>query len=122
MPYLGIFGLEFLKSIITFESSIVEFDKNNFFNSCSEFCIGSAFSKVLGFTFWRSGSKSMSSSNIKMHISREPEMTNARETNELISNFFTNKDFHLWVLWTFKYEVQYDLTLQSPHSLHKPPQ
>ena len=45
MPYLGIFGLEFQKTIIIFEISTLEFVKNESLTHTMNFGIGSAFSK-----------------------------------------------------------------------------
>ena len=51
MPYLGMFGIEFQKSIVIFEISTLEFVKNESFTHTMNFGIGSAFSKGLGSTF-----------------------------------------------------------------------
>ena len=51
MPYLGMFGLEFLKIIVIFEISTLKFVKNESLTHTVNFCIGSAFSKGLGSTF-----------------------------------------------------------------------
>ena len=45
MPYLGIFGLEFQRTIIIFEISTLEFVKNESLTHTMNFGIGSAFSK-----------------------------------------------------------------------------
>ena len=51
MPYLGIFGLEFLRTIVIFEISNLEFVKHESLTHTMNFAIGSAFSKGLGSTF-----------------------------------------------------------------------
>ena len=48
--YLGIFGLEFGKTIIIFEISPLKFIKNEFLTVIVNFGIGSAFPKVPGST------------------------------------------------------------------------
>ena len=48
MPYLGIFGLEFQKSIVILEISTLEFAKNESLTHTINFGIGSTFSKVAG--------------------------------------------------------------------------
>ena len=45
MPYLGIFGLEFQKTIVIFEISTLEFVKYESLTHTVNFGIGSAFSK-----------------------------------------------------------------------------
>ena len=51
MPYLGIFGLEFQKTIVIFEISTLEFVKNECLTHTMIFGIGSAFSKGLESAF-----------------------------------------------------------------------
>ena len=51
MPYLGIFGLEFLRTIVIFEISNLEFVKHESLTHTMNFAIRSAFSKGLGSTF-----------------------------------------------------------------------
>ena len=51
MPYLGIFGLEFQKTIVTFEISTLEFIKNESLTHTMNFGVGSTFSKGLGSAF-----------------------------------------------------------------------
>ena len=51
MSYLGIFGLEFQKTIVIFEISTLEFVKNECLTHTMIFGIGSAFSKGPGFGF-----------------------------------------------------------------------
>ena len=51
MPYLGMFGLEFLKTIVIFEISTLKFVKNESLTQTVNFSIGSAFSKGQGSTF-----------------------------------------------------------------------
>ena len=51
MPYLGIFGLEFLKTIVIFEISTLEFVKHESLTHTINFGIGSAFSKGLRSAF-----------------------------------------------------------------------
>ena len=51
MPYLGIFGLEFQKTIVIFEISTLEFAKNESLTHTINFGIGSTFSKVAGSDF-----------------------------------------------------------------------
>ena len=51
MPYLGIFGLEFLKTIVIFEINSLKFDQNEFLTHTVNFAIGSAFSTGSGSTF-----------------------------------------------------------------------
>ena len=51
MPYLGIFGLEFQKTIIIFDISTLKFNHNESLTHSVNFGIGSAFSKVPGSTF-----------------------------------------------------------------------
>ena len=48
MPYLGIFGLEFWKTIVMFETSTLKFVWNESLNRTVNFGIGSAFSKEPG--------------------------------------------------------------------------
>ena len=43
MPYLGVFRLQFCKSIVIFETSTLEFVKNEFLTSIADFGIGFAF-------------------------------------------------------------------------------
>ena len=47
IPYLGIMGLEFQKTIIKFEISTPKFDKNEFLTHALNFDVGFAFSKGL---------------------------------------------------------------------------
>ena len=59
MPYLGIFGLEFQKTVVIFEVSTLEFVKNESLTYTMNFGVGSTFSKVSGVRFCgRSGSGS----------------------------------------------------------------
>ena len=51
MSYLGISGLEFLKTIVIFEISTFEFVKPESLTHAMNFDIGSAFSKDLGSAF-----------------------------------------------------------------------
>ena len=51
MPYLGIFGLEFQKTIVIFEISTLEFVKYESLTHTMNFGIGSAFSKGPGSAF-----------------------------------------------------------------------
>ena len=53
MPYLGIFGLEFQKSIVIFEISTLEFSrfKNESLTHTMKFGVGFAFCKGSGFAF-----------------------------------------------------------------------
>ena len=51
MPYLGIFGLEFQKSIVIFEISTLESLKNESLTHRMNFRVGSVFSKGLGSSF-----------------------------------------------------------------------
>ena len=51
MSYLGIFGLEFQKTIVIFEISTLEFVKNESLTHTKNFGIGSTFSKGLGSAF-----------------------------------------------------------------------
>ena len=51
IPYLGNFGLEFLKTIIIFEISTLEFVKSKFITHTKNFGIGSISSKGSGSTF-----------------------------------------------------------------------
>ena len=51
MPYLGIFGLEFWKTIVMFETSTLKFVWNESLNFTVNFGIGSAFSKGPGSAF-----------------------------------------------------------------------
>ena len=51
MPYLGMFGLEFLKTIVIFEISTLKFVKNESLTHTGNFGIGSALSKGPGSTF-----------------------------------------------------------------------
>ena len=51
MPYLGILGLEFQKTIVTFEISTLEFAKNGSLTHTINFGIGSNFSKGQGSCF-----------------------------------------------------------------------
>ena len=44
MPYLGIFGLDFFKTIVIFEISTLKFIKNESLTHTVNFGIGSAFS------------------------------------------------------------------------------
>ena len=53
MPYLGILGLEFQKTIVTFEMSTLEFAKNRSLTHTINFGIGSNFSKGRGPVFQR---------------------------------------------------------------------
>ena len=48
MPYLGVFGLEFLKKIVILEISTLKFVKNEYLTHIVNFGIGSAFSKGPG--------------------------------------------------------------------------
>ena len=54
MPYLGIFGLEFKKTIVMFEISTLEFVNNEFLTHAVDFGVGSAFSKGRGSAFSKS--------------------------------------------------------------------
>ena len=51
MPYLGIFGVEFQKTIVIFEISTLKFVIHESLIHTVNFGIGSAFSKGLGSTF-----------------------------------------------------------------------
>ena len=51
MPSLGIFRLEFLKTVVIFEISTLKFVKNESLTHAVNFGIGSAFSKSLGSAF-----------------------------------------------------------------------
>ena len=54
MPYLGIFGLEFLKNIVLFEINTLKFVKKWVFNSYRDFCyriFGIRFSQTSGVCF-----------------------------------------------------------------------
>ena len=51
MPYLGMFRLDFEKTIVIFEISTLKFTKNVFLTSARNFGIGSAFSNGPGSTF-----------------------------------------------------------------------
>ena len=51
IPYLGIFGPEFLKTIVIFEISTLEFVKDESVTHTTTFGIGSTFSKGLGSAF-----------------------------------------------------------------------
>ena len=51
MPYLGIFGLEFKKTIVIFEINTLQFVKNESLTHTVNFGIGSAFSKGPGSAF-----------------------------------------------------------------------
>ena len=51
MSYLGILGLEFQKSIVIFEISILKFVTSEFLTDTINFGIESAFSKSTGSTF-----------------------------------------------------------------------
>ena len=51
MPYLGIFGLEFQKTIVIFEMSTLEFAKNGSLTHTINFSIGPNFSKGPGSCF-----------------------------------------------------------------------
>ena len=51
MPYLGIFELEFLKTIVIFGISTLKFDKNESLTHIVNFGIESAFSKGPGYAF-----------------------------------------------------------------------
>ena len=51
MPYLGIFGVDFLKANVIFDVSTLEFVKNKFLTHAVNFGIRTAFSKVLGSAF-----------------------------------------------------------------------
>ena len=51
MPYLGIFGLEFQKTIVIFEISTFKFVKNESLTHTMNFGVGSTFSKGLGSAF-----------------------------------------------------------------------
>ena len=51
MPYLGIFGVEFWKTIVIFEISTLKFVKNESFTHIVNFGIGYAFSKGPGSAF-----------------------------------------------------------------------
>ena len=52
MLYLGIFGLYFLKTIVIFEISSLEFVKNKFLAKSVSFCIGQTFPKGPGSAFF----------------------------------------------------------------------
>ena len=51
MPYLGIFGLQFKKTIVIFEISTLTFVKTESLTHIVDFGIGSTFSKCLGLVF-----------------------------------------------------------------------
>ena len=51
MPYLGIFGLEFLKKIVILEISTLKFVKYESLTHIVNFGVGSAFSKGPGSAF-----------------------------------------------------------------------
>ena len=51
MPYLGICGLKFKKTIVIFEMSTLKFVKNESLTHTVNFGVGSAFSKVPGSAF-----------------------------------------------------------------------
>ena len=51
MPYLGIFGLEFQKTIVIFEISTLKSVKTEFLTYTVNFGIGSAFAKSPGSAF-----------------------------------------------------------------------
>ena len=51
MPYLGIFGLEFQKTIVMFEISTLKFVKNESLTHTMNFGVRSTFSKGLGSAF-----------------------------------------------------------------------
>ena len=51
MPYLGIFGLEVLKTIVKFEITTFEFVKHESLTRTMNFGIGPALSKSLGSAF-----------------------------------------------------------------------
>ena len=51
MPYVGIFGLENLRTIVIFEISNLKFVKHESFTHTMDFGIGNAFSKGLGSAF-----------------------------------------------------------------------
>ena len=51
MPYFGIFGLEFYKTIVMFEVSTLKFFVSESLTHTVNFDIGSAFSKGLGSAF-----------------------------------------------------------------------
>ena len=48
MSYLGIFGLQFQKTMVIFEISTLGFVKNEFLTHRLSFCIGSVYSKNEG--------------------------------------------------------------------------
>ena len=48
MPYLGIFGLDFFKTIVIFEISTLKFIKNESLTHAVNFGLGSAFSECPG--------------------------------------------------------------------------
>ena len=52
MPYLGVSGLEILKTIVIFEISNLEFVKQESLTHTVNIGIGSAFSKDLGSAFF----------------------------------------------------------------------
>ena len=52
MTYLGIFGLKFLKTIVMFEISILEFFKHESLTGTMNFGIGSVFSTGLRIRFF----------------------------------------------------------------------
>ena len=52
MPYLGVSGLEILKTIVIFEISNLEFVKQESLTHTVNIGIGSAFSKGLGSAFF----------------------------------------------------------------------
>ena len=51
MPYFSIFGPEFLKTIVIFEISTLEFVNHESLTHTMNFIVGSAFSKGLGSAF-----------------------------------------------------------------------
>ena len=51
MPYVGIFGLENLRTIVIFEISNLKFVKHESLTHTMDFGIGNAFSKGLGSAF-----------------------------------------------------------------------
>ena len=51
MPYLSIFGLEFLRTIVFFEITNLKFVKHESLTHTMNFDIGSTFSKCLGSAF-----------------------------------------------------------------------
>ena len=51
MPYLGVFGIEFWKTIVIFETITLKFVESESLAGTVNFGIGSAFSKVPGSAF-----------------------------------------------------------------------